>query len=69
MVGVCQLVWPRYAAVFMLAMYWLAEVQVMAPSCATHSDGAVGLVHGGRPKVLVAARLALASQVTLVTGS
>lgn len=28
MVGACQLVCPRYAALFMLAMYWLAEFQV-----------------------------------------
>ena len=53
----------------MLAMYWLAELQVIAPSCATQSDGSVGLVHRGRLKVFVAARLALASQVTLVMGS
>ncbi len=53
----------------MLAMYWVAEFQVIAPSWATQSAGTVGLVHTGRPKAFVAARLALASQVMLVMGS
>ena len=53
----------------MFARNWIAEFQVIAPSWATHSAGLVGVAQSGRPKALVAARLALAAQVMLVIGS
>src|SRR5260370_22518160 len=53
----------------MFAMIWTAESQVIAPSWLTHIAGVVGSLQAGRPKVLVAARLAFATQVMFVIGS
>src|SRR5450631_1852415 len=54
----------------MLEMNWLAEFQFMAPSRATQIVLRLfWLAQTGRPKVLVTATLALASQVTFATGS
>src|SRR5258708_6676879 len=53
----------------MFAMNWTAESQVIAPSWLTHIAGVVGSLQAGRPKVLMAARLAFATQVMFVIGS
>ena len=50
----------------MFAMNWLAESNVIAPSWPTHSAGVVESLQVGRPKVLVAAKFALANQVMFV---
>ena len=48
---------------------WSAELKFIAPSWLTHRFGLPGALQAGRPKVLLAARFAFASQVTLAIGS